>query len=135
MIGKCTQVRSLKQRRGDGLASNSHPHDDLGQQLPPNEAEREDRLQKNISPNEIANAGDYVHASWQRVVPLSKPNTIAVVPYWAAHNRNAIAAHVLRITDLTDARAAIWHWRCAVQSQDNFFQCSFPISWAIRRAI
>ncbi|WP_407254589.1 hypothetical protein [Escherichia coli] len=58
--------------------SNPHPHGQIwANSFLPNEAEREDRLQKNILPNRNHQCWWIMFsASWQTVaVPLSKPNT------------------------------------------------------------
>ncbi len=74
-------------------------------------------------------------ASWQTVaVPLSKlKHRSAVVPYWAAWPFETLLlpkAHVLRITDLTDAQRSdlALALKKLTSRYDNLFQCSFPYS-------
>ncbi len=58
--------------------SNPHPHGQIwANSFLPNEAEREDRLQKEyFAEQKSPMLVDYVQRSWQTVaVPLSKPNT------------------------------------------------------------
>ncbi|STL38447.1 galactose-1-phosphate uridylyltransferase [Escherichia coli] len=83
----------------------------------PNEAEREDRLQKEyFAEQKSPMLVDYVQrelADGSRTV-VETEHWLAVVPYWAAWPFETLLlpkAHVLRITDLTDASAAIWRWR------------------------
>lgn len=109
----------------------------LGQQLLPNEAEREDRLQKAYFAEQGAPMlVDYVQrelADGSRTV-VETEHWLAVVPYWAAWPFETLLlpkAHVLRITDLTDEQRTD---RAGVEKltsrYDNLFQCSFPILWA-----
>lgn len=93
-------------------ASNPHPRTNLGQQLLPNEAEREDRLQKAYFAEQGAPMlVDYVQrelADGSRTV-VETEHWLAVVPYWAAWPFETLLlpkAHVLRITDLTDEQRA-----------------------------
>lgn len=89
----------------------------LGQQLLPNEAEREDRLQKAYFAEQGAPMlVDYVQrelADGSRTV-VETEHWLAVVPYWAAWPFETLLlpkAHVLRITDLSDEQRADWRWR------------------------
>ncbi len=91
--------------------SNPHPHGQIwANSFLPNEAEREDRLQKayftqNGSPMLV----DYTQrelADGSRTV-VETEHWLAVVPYWAAWPFETLLlpkAHVQRITELSDAQ-------------------------------
>ena len=117
--------------------SNPHPHGQIwANSFLPNEAEREDRLQKEyFAGQKSPMLVDMFSASWQTVaVPVVETeHWLAVVPYWAAwpfENATAAQAHVLRITDLTDAQRSdlALALKKLTSRYDNLFQCSFPYS-------
>lgn len=117
--------------------SNPHPHGQVwANSFLPNEAEREDRLQKayyaeNGSPMLV----DYTQrelADGSRTVVETK-HWLAVVPYWAAWPFETLLlpkAHVQRITDLSDAQRddLALALKKLTSRYDNLFQCSFPYS-------
>lgn len=117
--------------------SNPHPHGQVwANSFLPNEAEREDRLQKEY----YAAQGqpmllDYVQrelADGSRTV-VDTEHWLAVVPYWAAWPFETLLlpkAHVQRITDLTDAQRSdlALALKKLTSRYDNLFQCSFPYS-------
>ena len=117
--------------------SNPHPHGQVwANSFLPNEAEREDRLQKAY----YAAQGqpmllDYVQrelADGSRTV-VDTEHWLAVVPYWAAWPFETLLlpkAHVQRITDLTDAQRSdlALALKKLTSRYDNLFQCSFPYS-------
>lgn len=78
-LGKTYPWVQVFENKGAAMGcSNPHPHGQIwANSFLPNEAEREDRLQKNISPNRNRQCWWIMFsASWQTVaVPLSKPNT------------------------------------------------------------
>ncbi|MDU7256626.1 MAG: galactose-1-phosphate uridylyltransferase [Escherichia coli] len=102
----------------------------------PNEAEREDRLQKEyFAEQKSPMLVDYVQrelADGSRTV-VETEHWLAVVPYWAAWPFETLLlpkAHVLRITDLTDAQRSdlALALKKLTSRYDNLFQCSFPYS-------
>ena len=78
-LGKTYPWVQVFENKGAAMGcSNPHPHGQIwANSFLPNEAEREDRLQKNISPGRNHQCWWIMFsASWQTVaVPLSKPNT------------------------------------------------------------
>lgn len=80
---------------------------------------------------------DYVQrelADGSRTV-VETEHWLAVVPYWAARPFETLLlpkAHVLRITDLTDAQRSdlALALKKLTSRYDNLFQCSFPTLWA-----
>ncbi len=80
---------------------------------------------------------DYVQrelADGSRTV-VETEHWLAVVPYWAAWPFETLLlpkAHVLRITDLTDAQRSdlALALKKLTSRYDNLFQCSFPTLWA-----
>ncbi len=78
-LGKTYPWVQVFENKGAAMGcSNPHPHGQIwANSFLPNEAEREDRLQKNILPNRNHQCWWIMFsASWQTVaVPLSKPNT------------------------------------------------------------
>lgn len=119
--------------------SNPHPHGQIwANSFLPNEAEREDRLQRTyFAEQESPMLVDYVQrelADGSRTV-VETDHWLAVVPYWAAWPFETLLlpkAHVLRITDLTDEQRAdlALALKKLTSRYDNLFQCSFPIQWA-----
>ncbi len=119
--------------------SNPHPHGQIwANSFLPNEAEREDRLQKayfaqNGSPMLV----DYTQrelADGSRTV-VETEHWLAVVPYWAAWPFETLLlpkAHVQRITELSDAQRddLALALKKLTSRYDNLFQCSFPTPWA-----
>ncbi len=119
--------------------SNPHPHGQVwANSFLPNEAEREDRLQKEY----YASQGqpmllDYARrelADGSRTV-VDTEHWLAVVPYWAAWPFETLLlpkAPVQRITDLTDAQRSdlALALKKLTSRYDNLFQCSFPTPWA-----
>ncbi len=91
--------------------SNPHPHGQVwANSFLPNEAEREDRLQKEYyaaqGPADAAGLCAARTADGSRTV-VDTEHWLAVVPYWAAWPFETLLlpkAHVQRITDLTDAQ-------------------------------
>ena len=78
-LGKTYPWVQVFENKGAAMGcSNPHPHGQVwANSFLPNEAEREDRLQKEyFAEQKSPMLVDYVSASWQTVaVPLSKPNT------------------------------------------------------------
>lgn len=78
-LGKTYPWVQVFENKGAAMGcSNPHPHGQVwANSFLPNEAEREDRLQKNILPSRNRQCWWIMFsASWQTVaVPLSKPNT------------------------------------------------------------
>ncbi len=78
-LGKTYPWVQVFENKGAAMGcSNPHPHGQIwANSFLPNEAEREDRLQKNILPSRNRQCWWIMFsASWQTVaVPLSKPNT------------------------------------------------------------
>lgn len=119
--------------------SNPHPHGQVwANSFLPNEAEREDRLQKEyFAEQKSPMLVDYVQrelADGSRTV-VETEHWLAVVPYWAAWPFETLLlpkAHVLRITDLTDAQRSdlALALKKLTSRYDNLFQCSFPTLWA-----
>lgn len=117
--------------------SNPHPHGQIwANSFLPNEAEREDRLQrayleKQGSPMLV----DYVQrelADGSRTV-VETEHWLAVVPYWAAWPFETILlpkVHVKRITELSDEQRSdlALALKKLTSRYDNLFQCSFPYS-------
>ncbi|MBU9856805.1 galactose-1-phosphate uridylyltransferase [Rahnella bonaserana] len=117
--------------------SNPHPHGQIwANSFLPNEAEREDRLQrayleKQGSPMLV----DYVKrelADGSRTV-VETEHWLAVVPYWAAWPFETILlpkVHVKRITELSDEQRSdlALALKKLTSRYDNLFQCSFPYS-------
>ena len=111
-LGKSYPWVQVFENKGAAMGcSNPHPHGQVwANSFLPNEAEREDRLQKEY----YAAQGqpmllDYVQrelADGSRTV-VDTEHWLAVVPYWAAWPFETLLlpkAHVQRITDLTDAQ-------------------------------
>ena len=118
--------------------SNPHPHGQVwANSFLPNEAEREDRLQKEY----YAAQGqpmllDYVQrelADGSRTV-VDTEHWLAVVPYWAAAVRNAAVAESARAAHNRSHRRPAQRSGAGVEKltsrYDNLFQCSFPTPWA-----
>ena len=117
--------------------SNPHPHGQIwANSFLPNEAEREDRLQRTYleqqgSPMLL----DYVQrelADGSRTV-VETEHWLAVVPYWAAWPFETLLlpkVHVKRITELSDAQRGdlALALKKLTSRYDNLFQCSFPYS-------
>ncbi len=116
--------------------SNPHPHGQVwANSFLPNEAEREDRLQKEY----YAAQGqpmllDYVQrelADGSRTV-VDTEHWLAVVPYWAAAVRNAAVAESARAAHNRSHRRPARDLALALKKltsrYDNLFQCSFPYS-------
>ncbi|MFZ4834754.1 galactose-1-phosphate uridylyltransferase [Rouxiella sp. Mn2063] len=117
--------------------SNPHPHGQIwANSFLPNEAEREDRLQRHYlekygSPMLV----DYVQrelADGSRTV-VETEHWLAVVPYWAAWPFETLLlpkAQVQRITELSTAQRSdlAIALKKLTSRYDNLFQCSFPYS-------
>ena len=123
--------------------SNPHPHGQIwANSFLPNEAEREDRLQKEyFAEQKSPMLVDYV----QREL-ADGSRTVVETEHWLAvvcltglsfAVRNATAARKLRITDLTDAQRSdlALALKKLTSRYDNLFQCSFPYYGLARRAI
>lgn len=117
--------------------SNPHPHGQIwANSFLPNEAEREDRLQKNyFEQHSSPLLLDYVRreaADGSRTV-VETEHWLAVVPYWAAWPYETLLlpkAQVMRIDELTseqqtDLALAL---KKLTSRYDNLFSCSFPYS-------
>ncbi len=117
--------------------SNPHPHGQVwASDFLPNEAECEDRLQKNyLKENGSPMLLDYVQRELKegsRTV-VETQHWLAVVPYWAVWPFETLLlpkAHILRMTDLSseqkdDLAIAL---KKLTSRYDNLFQCSFPYS-------
>lgn len=139
-LGKSYPWVQVFENKGAAMGcSNPHPHGQVwANSFLPNEAEREDRLQKEY----YAAQGqpmllDYVQrelADGSRTV-VDTEHWLAVVPYWAAWPFETLLlpkAHVQRITDLTDAQRSdlALALKKLTSRYDNLFQCSFPTPWA-----
>ena len=137
-LGKSYPWVQVFENKGAAMGcSNPHPHGQVwANSFLPNEAEREDRLQKEY----YAAQGqpmllDYVQrelADGSRTV-VDTEHWLAVVPYWAAWPFETLLlpkAHVQRITDLTDAQRSdlALALKKLTSRYDNLFQCSFPYS-------
>lgn len=119
--------------------SNPHPHGQVwANSFLPNEAEREDRLQKAyFAEQRSPMLVDYVQrelADGSRTV-VETEHWLAVVPYWAAWPFETLLlpkTHVLRITDLSDEQrdSLALALKKLTSRYDNLFQCSFPYSMA-----
>lgn len=117
--------------------SNPHPHGQVwANSFLPNEIEREDRLQRAyFDAHHAPMLTDYVNrerADGSRTV-VETEHWLAVVPYWAAWPFETLLlpkAHVLRITELTDAQRddLAVALKKLTSRYDNLFQCSFPYS-------
>jgi len=117
--------------------SNPHPHGQIwANSFMPNEAEREDRLQRSYlekygSPMLV----DYVQrelADGSRTV-VETEHWLAVVPYWAAWPFETLLlpkTPVQRITELSAAQRSdlAVALKKLTSRYDNLFQCSFPYS-------
>lgn len=111
-LGKTYPWVQVFENKGAAMGcSNPHPHGQIwANSFLPNEAEREDRLQKEyFAEQKSPMLVDYVQrelADGSRTV-VETEHWLAVVPYWAAWPFETLLlpkAHVLRITDLTDAQ-------------------------------
>ena len=117
--------------------SNPHPHGQVwANSFLPNEIEREDRLMREYyAEQKSPMLVDYVNrelADGSRTV-VETEHWLAVVPYWAAWPFETLLlpkAHVLRITDLTEAQRddLALALKKLTSRYDNLFQCSFPYS-------
>jgi UDPglucose--hexose-1-phosphate uridylyltransferase len=117
--------------------SNPHPHGQVwANSFLPNEIAREDKQQREYYANQNSPMLlDYVQrerADGSRTV-VETEHWLAVVPYWAAWPFETLLlpkAHVLRITDLTDAQRLdlALALKKLTSRYDNLFQCSFPYS-------
>lgn len=139
-LGKTYPWVQVFENKGAAMGcSNPHPHGQVwANSFLPNEAEREDRLQKEyFAEQKSPMLVDYVQrelADGSRTV-VETEHWLAVVPYWAAWPFETLLlpkAHVLRITDLTDAQRSdlALALKKLTSRYDNLFQCSFPYSMA-----
>ena len=137
-LGKTYPWVQVFENKGAAMGcSNPHPHGQIwANSFLPNEAEREDRLQKEyFAEQKSPMLVDYVQrelADGSRTV-VETEHWLAVVPYWAAWPFETLLlpkAHVLRITDLTDAQRSdlALALKKLTSRYDNLFQCSFPYS-------
>ncbi len=137
-LGKTYPWVQVFENKGAAMGcSNPHPHGQIwANSFLPNEAEREDRLQKAYFAEQGAPMlVDYVQrelADGSRTV-VETEHWLAVVPYWAAWPFETLLlpkAHVLRITDLSDEQRAdlALALKKLTSRYDNLFQCSFPYS-------
>jgi UDPglucose--hexose-1-phosphate uridylyltransferase len=137
-LGKTYPWVQVFENKGAAMGcSNPHPHGQIwANSFLPNEAEREDRLQRTYleqqgSPMLV----DYVQrelADGSRTV-VETEHWLAVVPYWAAWPFETLLlpkAHVKRITDLSEAQRSdlALALKQLTSRYDNLFQCSFPYS-------
>lgn len=137
-LGKTYPWVQVFENKGAAMGcSNPHPHGQIwANSFLPNEAEREDRLQRTYleqqgSPMLV----DYVQrelAEGSRTV-VETEHWLAVVPYWAAWPFETLLlpkAHVKRITDLSEAQRSdlALALKQLTSRYDNLFQCSFPYS-------
>lgn len=137
-LGKTYPWVQVFENKGAAMGcSNPHPHGQIwANSFLPNEAEREDRLQRAYleqqgSPMLV----DYVQreqADGSRTV-VETEHWLAVVPYWAAWPFETLLlpkAHIKRITDLSDAQRTdlALALKKLTSRYDNLFQCSFPYS-------
>jgi len=137
-LGKIYPWVQVFENKGAAMGcSNPHPHGQIwANSFLPNEAEREDRLQRTYrqeqgSPMLV----DYVQrelADGSRTV-VETEHWLAVVPYWAAWPFETLLlpkAHVQRITELNDAQRSdlALALKQLTSRYDNLFQCSFPYS-------
>jgi UDPglucose--hexose-1-phosphate uridylyltransferase len=117
--------------------SNPHPHGQVwANSFLPNEAEREDRLQnayfRQYGSPMLVDYAERERQDGSRTV-VETEHWLAVVPYWAAWPFETLLlpkAHILRITDLTDAQRGdlALALKQLTSRYDNLFQCSFPYS-------
>lgn len=137
-LGKTYPWVQVFENKGAAMGcSNPHPHGQIwANSFLPNEAEREDRLQRTYleqqgSPMLVV----YVQrelADGSRTV-VETEHWLAVVPYWAAWPFETLLlpkAHVKRITDLSEAQRSdlALALKQLTSRYDNLFQCSFPYS-------
>lgn len=137
-LGKTYPWVQVFENKGAAMGcSNPHPHGQIwANSFLPNEAEREDRLQRTYleqqgSPMLV----DYVQrelADGSRTV-VETEHWLAVVPYWAAWPFETLLlpkAHVKRITDFSEAQRSdlALALKQLTSRYDNLFQCSFPYS-------
>ncbi|WON76035.1 galactose-1-phosphate uridylyltransferase [Serratia sp. UGAL515B_01] len=117
--------------------SNPHPHGQVwANSFLPNEAEREDRLQRDyFNQHNSAMLFDYALrelADGNRTV-LETEHWLVVVPYWAAWPFETLLLPkiaVQRITELTQAQSSdlALALKRLTSRYDNLFKCSFPYS-------
>jgi UDPglucose--hexose-1-phosphate uridylyltransferase len=117
--------------------SNPHPHGQIwANSFLPNEAEREDRLQREYyAQHRSAMLVDYAQrelADGSRTV-VETEHWLAVVPYWAAWPFETLLlpkAAVQRISELSPQQSAdlALALKKLTSRYDNLFQCSFPYS-------
>jgi UDPglucose--hexose-1-phosphate uridylyltransferase len=117
--------------------SNPHPHGQVwANSFLPNEAEHEDRLQREyLQQHQSSMLLDYVQreqADGSRTV-VETEHWLAVVPYWAAWPFETLLlpkTAVQRITDLGAAQSSdlALALKKLTSRYDNLFQCSFPYS-------
>ncbi|ECJ3937351.1 galactose-1-phosphate uridylyltransferase [Salmonella enterica subsp. salamae] len=137
-LGKTYPWVQVFENKGAAMGcSNPHPHGQIwANSFLPNEAEREDRLQKAyFAEQRSPMLVDYVQrelTDGSRTV-VETEHWLAVVPYWAAWPFETLLlpkTHVLRITDLSDEQrdSLALALKKLTSRYDNLFQCSFPYS-------
>ncbi len=137
-LGKTYPWVQVFENKGAAMGcSNPHPHGQIwANSFLPNEAEREDRLQREyLQEHDAPLLMDYLRlelADGSRTV-VETEHWLAVVPYWAAWPFETLLlpkAHVLRLDNLNEAQSA--DLAVAIKKltsrYDNLFNCSFPYS-------